>query len=299
MDLFGNSRTIALSIDGLAIRMLIYSGKKIERWYEIPVNPVFIRDGLVSDAEEVGIVLADAMRDKEIPRAGVISALSSAGSATQILSFPRLKVKPKKMEDMVHREMRRLMPGSVDADYIFWRPLPDGTLRAKQSIYVLAIPRSNIVNMVEVCRIAGVTTKAMELKPFALARAVNCRAGIILHCEVDNVEIVIVDKGFPGLFRNIPIKEVSTSPDEACQHVVRELPFTVDFYNRSHPDSDVAPETPIYLSGGLALVPGTAEKIEKGTARKVEKIVPPLECPDNFPLEHFLPHVGLMLRSRW
>ena len=153
--------------------------------------------------------------------------------------------------------------------------------------------------MVEVCRIAGVTTKAMELKPFALARAVNCRAGIIVHCEVDSVEIVIVDKAFPGLFRNIPIKEVSTSPDEACQHIVRELPFTVDFYNRSRVDSDINAETPIYLSGGLALDPATAQKLEKGTGRKVEKIVPQLECPANFPLEHFLPHVGLMMRSKW
>ena len=134
MDLFGNSRTIALTVDGLAIRMLVYSGKKIERWYEIPLNPVFVRDGLVSDAEEVGIVLADAMRDKEIPKGGVISALSSAGSATQVLQFPRLKVKINKLEELVHREMRRLMPGSVDADYIFWRLLPDGVSRAKQSV---------------------------------------------------------------------------------------------------------------------------------------------------------------------
>jgi hypothetical protein len=288
---------MAFTVDGLALRVLVYSGKKIENWHEIPLNPNFLRDGLISAPEDAGKIMADAIRDKGIPKRGIISALSSAGSATQMLSLPQMK--GKKLEDTVLRETRRLMPGSTEIDYIFWQPLTNGSAKQKQSVYVLAIPRSNIVNMVELCRTAGLTLKAMELKPFALARAVNCKTGIILHCEVDSVEVVIVDKSFPGLFRNIPIKEIVTGGEEACQNVMRELPFTVDFYNRSHPDTDVNIETPIYLSGALALDPGVAQRIEQGTGRKVVGVEPPVDCPQNFPLEQYLVNVGLMLRGKW
>jgi Tfp pilus assembly PilM family ATPase len=297
MELFGSSRAMAFTVDGLALRVLVYSGKKIESWHEIPLNPNFLRDGLVSAPEDAGKIMADAIRDKGIPKGGIVSALSSAGSATQMLSLPQMK--GKKLEDTVLRETRRLMPGSTDIDYIFWQPLINGSAKQKQSVYVLAIPKGNIVNMIELCRTAGLTLRAMELKPFALARAVNCKTGIILHCEVDSVEVVVVDKSFPALFRNIPIKEIATGGEEACQNVMRELPFTVDFYNRSHPDSDVNLETPIYLSGGLALDPAVAQKIEQGTGRKVVGVEPPVDCPQNFPLQQYLVNVGLMLRAKW
>jgi hypothetical protein len=228
----------------------------------------------------------------------VLTALPSTGAASQVLTLP--KVKGSSMEDMVVREVKRVMPGAADVDYIYWQPMADGVIsKQKQAVYALAVPRNNVINMVETCRTAGLKLKGMELRPFALTRAINCKNGIIVHGEVDTVEIVIVDKSFPSLFRNIPVKDVSPSPEAAWQHLIRELPFTIDYYNRSHHDSGITAETPVYLSGGLALNPEMAPKLEQALGRKVAPIEPPPGCPQNFPLEQYLVNVGLMLKGKW
>jgi hypothetical protein len=209
-------------------------------------------------------------------------------------------VKGGKLKEVVDRELKRAMPGSAEADYIYWRPVGGGgTAGQKQEIYALAVPRNNIINMVEVCRTAGVKLKGMELRPFALARAINCKNGIIVHGEIDSIEIVIVDRSFPGMFRGIPVKDVSPSPEAAWQYLMRELPFTIDYYNRSHQDSNVTAESAIYLSGGLALDPEMAPRLAQATGHKAAPIEPPSGCPQNFPLAQYLVNVGLMLKGKW
>ncbi len=297
MELF-NSHGMAFTIESLSLKMLTFAGKKIESWYSVPLNPNFVKDGLVSAPQDVGKVMAEAVQEKGVPRSGVLSALPSTGSAGQVLTLPRIK--GGKLEDVVVREVKRLMPGAADADYIYWQAMANGVVtKEKQSVYALAVPRNNVINMVETCRTAGLKLKGLELRPFALARAVNCKSGIIVHGEVDTIEIVIVDKTFPGLFRNIPVKDANPSLEAAWQNLIRELPFTVDYYNRSHNDSGITADTPIYLSGGLALDPEMPAKLAQASGRKVARVEPPPGCPPNFPLEQYLVNVGLMLKEKW
>jgi len=297
MELF-NGHAMALTIEGLSLRILTFSGKKIEGWYNIPLNANFMKDGLVTAPQDVGKVMAEAIQEKGVPRSGVLAALPSMGAASQVLTLP--KVKGNKLEEMVVREVKRLMPGATEVDYIYWQPIANGvTSGQKQSVYALAVPRSNVINMVETCSTAGIKLKGLELRPFALARAVNCKSGIIIHGEVDSIEIVIVDKSFPGLFRNIPVKDANPNPEAAWQHLTRELPFTLDYYGRSHHDSSITAETAVYLSGGLALDPEMSLKLSQATGRKVERVEPPPGCPENFPLEQYLVNVGLMLKGKW
>ncbi len=297
MELF-NGRAMAFTIESLSLKMLIFNGKKIESWYSVPLNPNFVKDGLVSAPQDVGKIMAEAIQEKGIPRNGVVSALPSTGSAGQVLTLPRLR--GGKMEDVVIREVKRLMPGAADIDYIYWQPMVNGvTAKQKQSVYALAVPRNNVMNMVETCRTAGLKLRGLELRPFALARVVNCKSGIIVHGEVDTIEIVVVDKSFPGLFRNIPVKDANPSLEAAWQNLIRELPFTIDYYNRSHHDSGITAETAIYVSGGLALDPEMPARLAQTTGRKVARVDPPAGCPQNFPLEQYLVNVGLMLKSKW
>ena len=296
MDLFGG-RAMAFTIEGLSLRILTFSGKKIESWYSVPLGPNLLRDGLVSAPDKVGEVMAEAIQTKSSPRSGVLCALPSAGSTSQTLTLPQLS--KGKLEDVVQREVKRLVGGSADTDYIYWQQLPAVGAAKKQAVYALAIPRNNVVNMVEVCRTAGVKIKGMELKPFALTRAVNCKSGIIVHCEIDSIEIVIIDKSFPALFRNIPVKDAKPGPDIACQNLLRELPFTIDYYNRSHPESNITPDTAIYMSGELALDPEVIVRVSEASGRTVTDVDPQVQCPPNFPLAQYIVNIGLMLREKW
>jgi len=298
MGLF-NSRAMAFTIEGVSLKILTFSGKKIENWYSVPLNPNFVKDGLVISPDVVGRVIAEAIQEKGVPRNGALAALPSGGAASQVLSLPR--VNKSKLGEVVQREVKRLMPGAVDADYIYWQQFDNGIAKSgKQSVYALAVPKNNVISLVETCSTAGIKLKGLELKPFALARAVNCKSGIIVHGEVDGSEIVVVDQFVPGLFRNIPMKDDKPGAEVAWQNLIRELPFTIDYYNRTHHDSSITVETPVYLSGGLSLDPGASQKLAQVTGgRKVERVEPPPGYPENFPLEQYLVNVGLMLKGKW
>jgi len=297
MELF-SGRGTAFTVEGLSLRILTFSGKKIESWYSVPLNPNFVKDGLVTSPQDVGRVLAEAIQEKGVSRRGALAALPSTGAASQVLTLP--KIKGGKLEKIVTREVKRLMPGTADVDYIYWQPIANGSIASqRQSVFTLAVPRSNVINMVETCSTAGIKLKGLELRPFALARAVNCKSGIIVHGEIDTIEIVIVDKSFPAMFRNIPVKDANPSPEAAWQHLIRELPFTLDYYNRSHNDSGITAEAAVFLSGGLALDPEMGPRLAQATGRKVERVEPPAGCPENFPLEQYLVNVGLMLKGKW
>jgi hypothetical protein len=297
MKLFGGGLSMAFTIEGFTLKILVYSGKSIDSWYSIPLNPTWMKDGLVTAAGEVGRVMADTVKGKNLPSKGTVFAMASTGSASQVLTLP--KIGAGDLEKTVFWEMKRIMPGSVDIDYIYWQSMSWKATKVQQSVYALAVPIASVQNMINTCRAAGLTMKGMELKPFSLTRAVNCEKGVIVHGEVDNLEIVIIDRSYPALFRGIPVKEANISIEAATQNLMRELPFTVDFYNRSHPESSLTPDAPIYISGGLALEPDMVAKVAKATGRTVTRVEPPPGCPPNFPLEQQMVNVGLMLKGKW
>ena len=295
MRLF-DRRGMAFTIESMTLRLLVFSGRKIESWYSVPLSPDMVREGLITGPEGVGSVMAEAIRENGIPNRGVVCALPSTGSATQTLTLPG--VKKGKMREMIGREIKRIMPSSADVDFVYWQQLPREEVQ-KQQVYALAVPRSNITSVMEACRAAGVTMRGMELKPFALVRAVNCKSGIIVHAEVDSIEVVVVDKSFPGLFRSIPVKDADPTLEVASENLLRELPFTIDYYNRTYRESQLDSETVVYFSGELALDPKLAMEITQATGREVVGVELPEEYPPNFPLAQFLTNVGLMLRGKW
>jgi len=296
MKLFDN-RTMAFSVESMTLRMLVYSGKKIESWYSVPLSPNCTKEGLIANPEIVGGIISEAIQENRLPRRGVVCAVPSTGTATQTLTMPEMK--RGSLDDVILREIRRTMPGSQDVDFVYWQKMPKDGIQKQQKVYTLAVPRSNILGIMDACRVGGVKLRGVELRPFALLRAVDCKEGVIVQGELDCVEVVIVERSFPALYRSIPVKDESPDAEVASRNLLRELPFTIDYYNRSFQDAQLGPEVAVYLSGELALDPKLAMEITEATGREVVGAETSVECPPNFPLAQFLTCVGLMLRNKW
>ncbi len=286
-----NGKSLALAIEGESARMITFSGKRVVSWHEVALNPGWVKGGIVTRPEEVGKAIAKAIEENKFPRTGVRVALSSSGSGAQVLTLP--KVKKSKMGQVVDREVRRLAPGSqVDQDYVFSQVLPKKGIQVE--VYALTVPKKNVLNLVEACRIAELKMKAMELGPFALARAVACESGIIVHAETDCIEIVIMENGFPASFRSMQIQN-GGGAEAAAQQLLSELPKTIDYYNRGHSECPLSDETAVFLSGSLALDPELVMGVVDVTGREVANAEPAVECPPDFPLSQYMMHVGLIL----
>jgi len=290
-----NGKNMALSIEGMAVRMVTFSGKKVGEWYDVALNPGWVRGGLISRAEDVGKALATAVEENKAPRKGILCALPSSGSSAQVLTLPG--VKKSKLGEVVARELRRISAGAtMENDYIYSQTMPKkGT---QQDVYALTVPKRNVLGMVEACRTAGLTMRAVELRPFALVRAVNCENGIIVHAEVDAIEMIVVANSFPATFRSIAVQN-GQDTETAFQQVLVELPRTIDHYNRTHSEDPLSDDAAVYLSGGLALDPALVMGVVEVTGREVANVEPPVECPPDFPLAQYMVHVGLMLKGKW
>ena len=284
---------LALSVDGRTVRMLTFSGKKVQEWYNIAINPGWVKGGVISRTEEVGKAIEKAIEENNTPCSGVLCGLSSSGSSAQVLTLP--VIKKGKVEDVVSRELRRLSPGSsLENDYIYSQTLPKkGT---QQEVYALTVPKKNVLNLMEACHAAGIKMRAMELKPFALARAMSCENGILVDAEIDIIEIVIIENSFPASFRSILVQN-GDGPEAACQQLLSELPRTIEYYNRTHSEDPLSDTAPVYLSGELALDPELVMGVVEVTGREVANVEPPIEYPADFPIAQYMTHVGLMLRK--
>jgi hypothetical protein len=290
-------RSMAFTIESMALKMLVFSGTKVEKWLTVPLKPNSVREGLIAKPDAVGEALAEAIEKNSLPRSGVVAAVPSSGASAQILNLPAIK--KGNLKDMVEREIARTMASALDTDFVHWVPLVGDGVQKQNRVYVVSVPRSAVVNVAEACRAANVGLKGVELKPFALFRAVNCRAGIIVHGEIDQIEIVVVDRTFPRLFRSVPVKEAAPTPQIAARYLVRELPFTIDYYNRTFRETQLSPDAPVYLSGELAQDAGLAQEAAKVTGGEVAAVPKPATYPADFPLGPYLSTVGLMLRKKW
>ncbi|MDY6892908.1 MAG: pilus assembly protein PilM [Chloroflexota bacterium] len=298
MKLSGSRTAIAFTIESMSLRMLSFRGNTIESWYNIPLSSNLAREGVISIPKGIASIMADTIQQNNLSKKSVVAAVPSTGSITQTLNLPN--VKKRNMQEIVQREVKRAMPSTHDNDLIYWQQLPgDAIQKQRNQVYTLAVPRNTITSVVEACHTAGLSIIGIELKPFALTRAVNCTNGIIVHGDVDNIEIVIVDNGFPALFRSIPVRDITPNADAASENLIRELPFTIDYFNRTYHDSQLTIDTAIYFSGELSLNPDIETQLAALTGREVIKSQTSLDCPPEFPQSQFLTTLGLMLRGKW
>lgn len=286
---------MCMSVEGSAVRMLTFSKSNVEGWFEVPLEPRWATGGIINAPNDVGKALSKVIEEKKAPRKGIICALPSNGSSAQILSLPP-SVRKGQLKELALRELKRTSTAAaVEMDYVYCYPLPK---RAdKQEVYVLTVPKTNIINLMEACKVAGIQLKDIELLPFALARAVGCKEGIVVHAEIDSVEVVVVSNYVPAVFRSVALKGAD-GPDQASRAVLNELPRAIDYYNRTNLENPLNESAAVYLCGELAVNPELVMGVAEVTEREVASVELSVNCPPEFPQTKYMTHVGLILKKK-
>ncbi len=289
---------IALSIEGDSLRMLSFSGRQIRSWESIPLSPYHVRGGFVSNPEAVGQVIGEALAERGLMRERALFAFPSIGSACSILNVPN-KLRRSQFGDVISREARRVMSFSAEASYLYWQLLPKGSFEERKA-WVLTVPREPLLKLMKACHLAKLKLRAIDLTAVALSRVVGQKEAIIVHCEPNRLETVILVDWVPQFIRSTLLgesEEFATELEEPTAEVLRQIPYTISYYNDTHRDAPLDPEVPVYLTGSLALDIELAEKVSAVTERPVAELEPPLSCPPDFPLPLYAVNLGLMLKT--
>lgn len=281
-----------LNIEEHEMRLLVVGRGKVRKWASAPLTAGLISEGLIRDPAGVGSAIRELFASQKVPRKRVVTSLTGLRSISRVVTIPQ--VKPSLLESVVLREAKREMPISLGEIYLFWKVL--GKIGDKQRVYILGVPQEVIDDQVEALRQAGMKSKAMDLKPLALVRAVNRKNAIITNLEDGTLDIIIVVEDVPVIVRTVALGKESPTLERKWDRLAEELSRTIKFYNDSHRETGLHPGICVYPSGALAEGPRFRARLQATTGHPVLAPQSPLGCPDNLPVGRFLVNMGLALK---
>ena len=180
----GRKETTTVTIEHGFIKVLVSSGQEVLDYGIGMVNPQMFREGLVSDGNRVAGIVRATVDQMSGSHRRVIGAVPGYQTVLGAIDLP--KTRGLDPEVVIPREARQRFGVSPEMSYITWHQLPDNVDRARW--LVLSVTRQSITSLVTTLQMAGLPLTALELRPFALARATNQAEAIIAWTALDGCE---------------------------------------------------------------------------------------------------------------
>ncbi len=285
-------KTGTIDFDGRTIRLLVSRGNEVLHWASSSVSGELMNQGLIDKPEGMAVQLTNLMGSNGFPKRRIVTSVTAHRTSSRVISLP--KVKSKFLHEAVWRKAKQEMPLPMDETYLSWQLIGEDDNRLL--VYAFAVPRAVIDRQVDTLRAAKLKPRAMELKPLALARAVNLPNAIIVNLEDQSLGVVLVVDGSPEIMRSVPQLAEDLEPGERVERLSQELTRTLQFYDEGHRSSPLDPNTKIYATGLLLETEEMRHRLAERTSFPVELPSPPMILPPEFPLATFSANLGLAIK---
>lgn len=284
---------LALSFEGDGVRAVQVRGRQVVRWASQSLRSGCIVDGLVRDLQEAGSAIDEMVAEGRFAHGRVVVGISGMRAISRILLLPKMQTSL--LAGAVSREARRELPVPLDEVYLSWQLLGDRD--GQLEIFVVGVPRELLDAAAQALAAAGLRADAMDLKPMALARAVNQPGAIVACFETDNLEVALVQNGVPVVMRAVAPVAETNAPADRLARLVDELTGTVRFYNDSHKEAPLAASTPLFLVGSSTANAALREAVESSLPYPVVSPEPPFRIPAGFPVSLYTVNLGLAMKQ--
>jgi hypothetical protein len=283
---------ITLDIEATEARLVVFQGKAITWWGSIALPAGTMRNGVVVQPDVFGRALAGLFAQARAARRGVIVSLGGQRALVRMLSLPPIEAKL--LAETVRREARRELPLPLDELYLSWQVVGDHTA-ARVQVFTLGVPREMLDACVTGLRAGNIQPGAMDLKPLALARAVNLPDVLIVDVEASTQDLVLVREKTPIIVRSIGAAARMASDGRAVADALAgEVQRTLDFHS-SVAAARGAWAPMVCLTGQLATDTAIRQRLASWTL--VEPALP-VTVPPDFPTLTYLTNIGLGLKQR-
>jgi len=283
---------VTIEISNLDVRLMETNGTKVTKWASYSLEPGMFEQGVISDPQALSAAIRRLRALSGIKGKDVSASISGLYSLSRIVTVPA-PLGQAVTEEAVLGAAREVMPLAEEDMYLSWQPI--GTSEGGQQVLVIGVPKDVIDSEMRALRGAGITPRILNLKPLALARAVNREQALILNIEPASFDIVIVDKGITAVIHTRPWQQEDLSPEEKVEHLVSALEMTVNFYDSHHPGSPLDPATPLFITGQMSGDLALMENLRASVKHPLEPLAPPLEYPEYLPVSQYAVNIGLAL----
>ncbi|MFO8102331.1 MAG: pilus assembly protein PilM [Dehalococcoidia bacterium] len=288
-----DSPVVTLNIESNNVKGLVLKGKTIEWWGSVPLEPGVIRDGTVLEQSALSEAVNVLFKGQKMNRDKFIVSLTGLHFTFRILNIP--KTKPRELVPNIQRAAQDEMPLPLEEMYLTWQVL--GTKGNRHDVFVVGVPRESIDLLIAALAKAKVSPYVLDLKALALARAVNCRNGLLLHLEPDNFGITVVAEGVPSIMRTFIPKKGEMILEDNVRRLSGEVTRTIEFYNREHAENPISEDTPVYLTGEMADSPDASVIIQEEIEYPLKSLLVPFAHDPAFPVASFAVNLGLAMRG--
>jgi hypothetical protein len=276
------------------IKLLIVDGMKIVDHRIALANPQFFREGMASDSRRMSEVLTRNMEDMGVDYTRVVGAVPGYQNSLRRIDMPKAgDIDP---SVFIPREAHRTMGISPDTSFLTWHQLSDSFDRTRW--IVIAATRRSITSMLETTTLAELPPPSLELRAFALARAVNRPDAIIAWAAMDGSDVVIVRDSMPVASQSAYWGADPVDGTVLANRLTEVVGQTIAVYDEQTLDLPLPESTPLFVTGSpAAMDPSIGPQVGTSLQRPVESIVPPLEMPPGFPMDDLIVNIGLSLWS--
>lgn len=286
------SRSIAMSLEGTTLRVLVSRRAEIESWVSVPLGERICRGGLILDPGGLGAQI-DAIRERyDLPAGRVSWSLSGHQVTTRVFDIPSLSGKA--LRQAVEEEAERVLGASPGENFLYAKRL-EGRIRGR-GVFVVVVPKTAVLTALEALESAGLRPWTMDVRALALIRAIGRPDAVVVNLEEGGLELAVVDRGVPALLRGIPLP-IGLDLAAAQDRLVDETERLLSYYDDLNPDRPLDPAVPLYLTGSLATGIGLAERVRAITRHPIGRPSTRLTHPANFPLGDYLVNLGLALKQ--
>jgi hypothetical protein len=243
-------------------------------------------DGKVLDANGVGSALRQLLARTEIEETRALIAASDA-----VATFRVLKLASASSDQDVDGAVARELPLDPERMATRWVELNSGP--DHRLVYAVSWDRSQIKNITDAARFAGLDPVAVDLKSACLARAVAEPACLVLDLASNPAEITLIDHHIPQVWHSFRL-EVAVGEDVAPA-LISPLRTVLRFYKRRR-DTEFQSSAPIIVAGEQSLSPRFATTLSRQLEHPVVPLPMPARVPQDIRHSTYLSCLGLLMR---
>ncbi|MEJ2446384.1 MAG: pilus assembly protein PilM [Anaerolineales bacterium] len=298
-----NKKITTISFEGSEIRFLSLSGEKVTAWKTVSVTEDAMSQGLIHTPKTIGPIVQTTLKELKASRRNVISAVTGSRSVHRIMRIP--SIPDKLLEETIRRKARQEFAIPIEDTDLSWQIIS----RAEDQItlYVLAVPKNLIDQVVKSLQGAKIKPKLMDIKPLALTRIASQATALIVNMEDYAMGVTVLVNYVPILVRTIPLERGDLTGEAKIDLLSQELARTAKYYNESHKADRLPESTPVFVSGALFSTGSVESRLGEGKtleerlqSRTPYPLKPPateLVLPDKFPLQRYAVNVGLAAKN--
>jgi Tfp pilus assembly PilM family ATPase len=220
-------RVVTLEIDPSIIRIMETNDGKVIKWANLALDSTIAEEGIFPDPQALVAAIKQVVTSSGIEAKDVIASVSGLYSINRLL--PRTSLSGVINQETVMAMTQETVSIPIDDLYLTWQTI--AVSEGEQSIFVLGVPRDIIDTEVRALKAAGIKPRLVEMKPVALARAVDRENALILSIELSSIDFVVVVESIPVVMRTMPWTQGDLTVEDIVEHLVVNLELTVGFYN--------------------------------------------------------------------